>query len=754
MIVADLTNTIKEGAQQEQEPDPEKLNRLREYINPANVVPTLSHVTELEATGLTHEEMANYACVESGLPRYTTPRSHPSAEVINFISEQKAIHPLGPIDACPWLPIGMLGPIPLLGHFHPYARDTFGFHRDLVFYTILTGRQYIEAFNYLNSSLSADVKTRQTFEISNIDAKTPEALLQLLDKEQWLPSEYAGKLFTAISAQDRWVIEMLHGKKRVVAFNALQLNDSTLGALPQAMMEKYQMVCYAREQNVYYIASSNPNTNRNRLAGELNARMGTLANNAIEVVCGVAHSSFIQNAIQTLMTGNLSSTQDASAVIGAQSGGTKETPALLRIENIQNYTRPMTPDMETPEVFRWIMYRAISTRTSDIHIQEGAEAGEVRFRMNGELQPIVSLSLDLTRKVMSVIKITSEVNVAEKRLPQDGRFSIEMPDASCDARVSTVPIQTGQAGESCVIRLINKQSGLKTLSELEIPTHNMNVIKWILSRESGLGLVTGPTGSGKTSTLYAFLNEINSPETAIITIEDPVEITLPRAKQLQVNNTIQLTFAKLLRAVLRHDPDVILVGEIRDKETAENAIQAAQTGHLVFSTLHTNDALRAITRMAALGIDRDQLANALLMVQAQRLVRTLCPECRKPRAVTDEERATLRANIPEPSKDALPGVGFDPSWYEVMNETVAGHAPVYDSGTCMRCNQTGFTKRRAMMEVFNIDEGARDLIENGAKVGALSQYYRKLGYADLPLESLRTFLNGETSYEEIKGFLR
>ncbi|MFH1067366.1 MAG: GspE/PulE family protein, partial [bacterium] len=379
---------------------------------------------------------------------------------------------------------------------------------------------------------------------------------------------------------------------------------------------------------------------------------------------------------------------------------------------------------------------------------------EVRVRLNGALVLMANITVENIRKMLSLVKLHADLNVAEKRLPQDGRFTIQLKSQVVDARVSTVPVHASGTGESCVIRLINKQTSLFTLNELELPTKQTGLVRSILERRYGLILVTGPTGSGKTTSLYSFLNEINTVEVAIVTIEDPVEIILPRAKQLQVNTNINLTFSRLLRSVLRHDPDIIMVGEIRDKETADHAIQASQTGHLVFATLHTNDALRSIPRMEALGIDRNQLANSLLMVQAQRLLRILCHNCRKPRHLSQHEQEITLKHLPRMNTETPEFQALLAEWNEMLEHAVNGVTPIYDPTGCLHCNQSGYDRRRAVMEIFPFDDEMRDMVDNGAKVSELSHYVHQLGHTDLAQESLRLFLRGDTSFQEVKGYLK
>lgn len=730
----------------------------RDYFRPDNQEPTYEGLRDLAQAGFNTEDIVNYVCLETGIPVYDLSQVHPTQDVVDFLQLCSEHHPIGRVDPLPWIPLTMMGPIPVVGHFHPYTRDFFGLYRDLVFTVIITPDQYIQAAQVLAERLPAEFmqRTNGASALSGHGATTHDGLVEWLRTSRWCPKRYlqhaSSEALLKENPQDHWLIDMLLQGRKVLPYHAVSLTERTLAALPQAMMEKYQMVCYHRMGDVYYITSSNPNLTRTRLTGELNARIGAKTGGKLDVVCSMAHPSFIEGAIRYLMTGGRGGKDTVVEVVGNSTAA--QVTDTFKIDYDPAFARPLEEGMEPLEVLRWVLFRAVNMKSSDIHVQEGSENGEVRLRINGALTLVASTSLEYTRKVLSLIKLSSNLNVAERRMPQDGRFTIEMKGETIDARVSTVPVMTNGSGESCVIRLINKQSSLKSISELDLPPRQMSTVRSALDKKSGLVLVTGPTGSGKTSTLYACLNEINRVDVAIVTIEDPVEIVLHRAKQLQVNTAINLTFSRLLRAVLRHDPDVIMVGEIRDKETADHAIQAAQTGHLVFATLHTNDALRAIPRLEALGTDRNQLANSLIMVQAQRLVRLICLNCRKPRKLLERERETILKHLPEEHGRTPEFQALLDEWNELIERTTLGNGSVYDACGCISCHQTGYTKRRAVMEVFPIDDHVRDMIENGAKVGAISQYVHKQGHTDLAMESLRLFLGGDTTYDEIKGYLK
>ena len=352
-----------------------------------------------------------------------------------------------------------------------------------------------------------------------------------------------------------------------------------------------------------------------------------------------------------------------------------------------------------------IFSEAISRGVSDIHLDAGETRLEVRYRIDGVLQVVNSVPRQYQPAVISRIKILADLDIAERRLPQDGRISLRIEGRSFDLRVATVPTVHG---ESVVMRILDKSSIRVSLEELRMgPTIGP---QWqeLIRRANGIVLVTGPTGSGKTTTLYATINEISTPEVNVITVEDPVEYQLEGIKQIQVNAKIDLTFAAVLRSILRLDPDVILVGEIRDRETAEIAAQSALTGHLVFSTLHTNDTATAVTRLIDMGVDPYLVASTVIGVFAQRLVRRLCTECRVQEA--------------------------DQSW----------HAP-----GCRHCDYSGFKGRLGIYELLLISDDTLKLIMEGRSSAELQQHARDNGMGTLLEDGLAKVEQGLTTRDEV-----
>ncbi|HSN92803.1 MAG TPA: type II secretion system ATPase GspE [Anaeromyxobacteraceae bacterium] len=335
-----------------------------------------------------------------------------------------------------------------------------------------------------------------------------------------------------------------------------------------------------------------------------------------------------------------------------------------------------------------LMFRAVKERASDIHINPEEKDISVRYRIDGVLREVIRPPKRFQASIASRIKIMGDLNIAEKRLPQDGRIRIKIAGKDVDIRLSTVPTAHG---ERIVMRLLDKSNVLLDLSELGFEDWQLKIMDGLITRSHGIVLVTGPTGSGKTTTLYGALAKINSPDLNILTIEDPVEIPLKGVGQVQVNPKIELTFANGLRSFLRQDPDVIMVGEIRDLETAEIAIQASLTGHLVLSTVHTNDAAGAVTRLVDMGVQPFLVASSLVGILAQRLVRVICPECRVPYLPTREERDQV-------------GLADD-IWAQAGNPKA-----IYKAAGCPACQQTGYQGRTGIYELMLVDDDIRQLI--------------------------------------------
>ena len=392
-----------------------------------------------------------------------------------------------------------------------------------------------------------------------------------------------------------------------------------------------------------------------------------------------------------------------------------------QIEDIA-HLRDMASEAPVIRRVNQLIARALELRASDIHIEPQERSIMIRYRVDGVLR-----TADFPRDVspaaiVSRIKVMADLNIAERRLPQDGRIKIRMGGRQVDMRLSTVPTLYG---ESIVMRLLDRSDVALDLAALGFDDHTLRQLNQILARPQGIILVTGPTGSGKTTTLYAALSLLNSPDRKILTVEDPVEYQLQGINQIPIRPNIDLTFARALRAILRQDPDVVMVGEMRDIETAKIAVQAALTGHKVFSTLHTNDAASSITRLQDMQVDDYLLVSTIDAILAQRLVRRLCPQCREPYS---------------PAPELVEQLGRDP----------ASSPLLYHARGCEACDKTGYHGRITIAELMTMSDGMRSAILAGGDASTLQNVARKDGMTDMHTDGLNKAFAGLTTLKEVE----
>jgi type II secretion system protein E len=459
-------------------------------------------------------------------------------------------------------------------------------------------------------------------------------------------------------------------------------------------------------------------------------------NGAVQIATSRLFATQGLDALKTLTGLNLKPVLASSEVIqremkkrlgvGADTIGTLGEEKGFEVVDEEAEDTDLDNAAEDASIIRFVnqvLKDAIELRASDIHLEPFEDEFRIRYRIDGVLQD-VSVPAQLKRfqpAIVSRVKILSHLNIAEKRLPQDGRIKIRVEDAEVDIRVSVIPMLHGEA---VVMRLLRQNSTLRGLREIGMDRRELDCFRHVLEMPHGIILVTGPTGSGKTSTLYTALNEINDSVRKIITIEDPVEYQLKGVNQIQVSEKAGLTFARGLRSILRHDPDVVLIGEIRDQETAQIAVQASLTGHLVFSTLHTNDAPGALTRLVDMGVEPYLVASSLEAVLAQRLVRVLCRHCKE--ADTSATAATLKVKL---------GIPADTT--------------IYRSVGCRECRNTGFFGRHAIFEWMDSDNEIRQMILKSASTDQIRDAARKAGMRTLAEDGWRLVRLGITTVEEV-----
>lgn len=394
-------------------------------------------------------------------------------------------------------------------------------------------------------------------------------------------------------------------------------------------------------------------------------------------------------------------------------------------QNFDEVEDLLDSDDEAPiiRLVNQLLVRAVKQKASDIHIEPFEKELLVRFRIDGILYTIMSPPRKAQNSIISRVKIMADLNIAEKRLPQDGRIRIKLAGKDIDIRVSILPTAYG---ESVVMRLLDRSKALLSLDQIGFEDRNLVAVKDLITKSHGIILVTGPTGSGKSTTLYAALSQINHPDIKIITVEDPVEYQIHGINQVQVNSKIDMTFSQALRSILRQDPDVVMIGEIRDQETAEIAVQASLTGHLVISTLHTNDTATTPTRLIDMGVEPFLVGSSLIGVMAQRLIRRVCRHCAIPQNLSDLQLLELN-----------------------MTRESLGQRTIYKAVGCGECLQTGYAGRLAIHEVMLISDPIRELIIKNADAITIRKASMKEGMVTLREAAIKKMLEGVTTFDEV-----
>jgi len=382
-----------------------------------------------------------------------------------------------------------------------------------------------------------------------------------------------------------------------------------------------------------------------------------------------------------------------------------------------------TSDAPIIKLVNHIISQSVKSGASDIHIEPYQNSFKIRYRVDGVLYDLLTPPKWMQPSLISRIKVMAKMNIAEKRLPQDGRFDVRIGNQEIDIRVSTIPTSFG---ERVVLRLLNKSGSLLKLTDIGLETNRLGILKDMITAPNGIILVTGPTGSGKTTSLYAILSHLNDPNINIITIEDPIEYQIRGINQIQVNPKIDLTFASGLRSIVRQDPDVILVGEIRDRETADIAVQSALTGHLVFSTLHTNDSASAITRLVDIGVEPFLISSSIVCVVAQRLIRVLCEDCKEP-------------SIPDLVE--LDNLG--------INAEILKNQTIFKAVGCEKCFNTGYKGRSGIFEIMVMDDHLKTTILKTHDSNRIEREAIKNQMVTLRQDGLNKILNGVTTLEEV-----
>jgi type II secretory ATPase GspE/PulE/Tfp pilus assembly ATPase PilB-like protein len=499
-----------------------------------------------------------------------------------------------------------------------------------------------------------------------------------------------------------------------VDMNTFRIDQELFRSIPAELMLRYGFVPYRRDGKTLAIVVSDPSDL------PMIDELGVLLATPIKVAVGP------KSAIEAILKKSESSTrvlEDATESFHLQLLKEEDGEDSLTVERLTSDISPVIRLVDST------IYTAIQRRASDIHIETADDAVNVKYRIDGVLQPAMRpIAKQFHSSILSRIKVMAELDIAEKRVPQDGRFKLRMPGKTIDFRVSIMP---SVHGEDAVIRILDKESISEQFTELRLdilgfPEAELKRFRKYIAEPYGMVLVTGPTGSGKTTTLYAALSEIKSVEDKIITIEDPVEYQLKGITQIPINEKKGLTFARGLRSILRHDPDKIMVGEIRDNETAQIAINSALTGHLVFTTVHANNVLDVLGRFLNMGVEAYQFVSALNCVLAQRLVRNICTHCKRPTTVT---RALLEES------------GLDPALEHTHT--------FYEGIGCIECGGTGYKGRTAICELLDLSDHIREMILEKRPTSEIKKAAREEGMRFLRESAVERVMDGVTTLREI-----
>ena len=664
----------------------------------------------------------------SGLPPVQLLRSSCSADAENLLRKLGRM----PSGDEPWIPIGTLGPLPILGHFNPVSDDAWGIPDYLCVKVVISKSNYETIFEDLQSRL--DFKPLSA--ISPLEKLLPPPpSSEPISILNWFANNYP----LNDSEKDKWhtltvdnegievlrpadykglprhygvaFFYLLNGRP---CFNPDEAPNQT--GFADQLLEKHIVYPMHEGDGILYLLCENE-----KVYGFEDEWLSD-GHEGVEIIPILADGDSIRSAIAR-SRGRGVQRQD---IIESGDLYYSEDQNLLEIDPVDIADlNPSNPNTSPEDVLKWILFRAISSRGSDLHVEKYFNTARFRARIDGSLKVIHSCSEEQLPRFIALFKNYSDMGHQHQDL-QDARFGLKIGQKRIDVRVSAVPCR--KENQKLTMRFLDKQDGIKELSELNMSERQVGIVNSTMKRDQGLVLVTGPTGSGKTTTLYAFINSINEEHMNIHTIEDPIEYEIEGINQTQTDEFHGINFATGLRALLRADPDVILVGESRDEETATAAINSALTGHLVLTTLHANDSLRAVSRLISMGVEPYLLADALAMSQAQRLVKRLCKYCKRPVTASRKLQEFFYKNelIKTPMED-----------------------PIFASSGCDECNGTGYLGRVALMEMCPVNAKVAEMIASGTPMSEMRKEAAKDGVLSLYQEGMLQVMSGSTTMEEI-----
>jgi type II secretory ATPase GspE/PulE/Tfp pilus assembly ATPase PilB-like protein len=653
---------------------------------------------------------------------------------------EKIVRLLGrvPTVSDPWLPVTTLGPLVIMAHHNPRAADLWGIPPVFVIRVLINAEQYQKTRKELVHRF-AQTPIAQTNAIDNLqpprfnESGLPGAFEWMLQAYPFEPNELArlkGFYETAISKGDELDIARFNGMQKHlgVVLNHIVTQGKTLAYnpsdtqrqthFPLPLLERHNVYpAYIGKHAVYLLSDSLD-------CYAFEDEWISMGQEAVRIIPVLADPSAIREALTRAAASFDPST--LAEVDGSTLSLSDDESIISIMPEDMAQVNPSNPNHTAEELLQWALYTAIRCRASDLHIEKFYNLARFRARMDGNMRTILTAPESVLPRFIALIKNYAALN-QDRQACQDGRFALAVGRRRVDVRVAAVP--TRRDFQKIIMRFLDKADGVKQMSSFNLAQRQMDILTRAMSRDQGLILVTGPTGSGKTTTLYALLNSVNDESVNIQTIEDPIEYEIEGINQTQTNNSRGLDFANGLRALLRADPDIILIGESRDSETANAAVNAALTGHLVLTTLHANDSLRAVSRLMSMGVEKYLMADSLALSQAQRLVRRLCGYCKKP------------VPFPLDIQEHMARQG-------VITQPLS--TPMYVANGCEECHGSGYTGRVALMELCELNTDIRDLIEEGAPMSALRAAAYKNGFLSLYQEGLIQVIGGHTTMDEIK----
>lgn len=653
---------------------------------------------------------------------------------------ERIVRKLGrvPYVADPWLPVTTLGPLLVMAHHNPRAGDLWGVPSFLTIRILISAEQYQKTRKDLVQRFG-QLPIAQQNALENV--QPPHfAELGLEGTFEWLMEHYpydpaeVTKLrgffdgqkekndtlginhFNIIQRNLGVALHYMVSQGRALCFSASEAQRQTFFPLP--LLERHNVYPLYIGKNAVFMLSEHSDSYA------FEDEWLSMGNAAVKIIPVIADPASIREAIN-----RAGATFDASGVAKMDKSSLTASADESVIDiNPDDMARinPSSPNQTAEELVQWALFTAIRCRASDLHLEKFYNLARFRARMDGNMRTILTAPEALLNRFVALIKNYAGMN-QNRQEAQDGRFALSVGRRRVDVRVAAVP--TRREFQKVIMRFLDKQDGVRRLSDFNLIQRQVDILNRTMQRDQGLVLVTGPTGSGKTTTLYALLNSVNDESVNIQTIEDPIEYEIEGINQTQTNPAHGLDFANGLRSLLRADPDIILIGESRDAETANAAVNAALTGHLVLTTLHANDSLRAVSRLMSMGVEKYLLADSLALSQAQRLVRRLCTYCKRPVPVSQEVQELM----------AKQGVITQPLTQ-----------PIYTPAGCQECHGIGYSGRVALMEMCDISTELRDLIEEAAPMSAMRACAFKNGFFSLYQEGLLQVIAGHTSLDEIK----